>query len=367
MGAALDVQWPAVSGKCDHGKRVIRYTVAAYKDSSLIASMSVTPTPKKENPVTAEVTDLTNSDSYTFTVTATNEAGTSPPSPPSAPTTVFGQPATVTDLSAANHQNGQTTLSFTPPDNNGQNISSYNYREDGGTTQMLAGDDVVAGLTNGQTYTFEIQACNTYCGSWSNSASAEPDTAPTAPTPSGSFSNPTFTFSWDAGTSHGCPITTMGWSNNDPNGPWNSSPLTGDIIQIGGTYSETISIYVHVQDSCGLSSTSSGSVTSPPHSASVTVSEGKRATSICGSCRWVDWKATGFTPDTAYNWSCADNDGTFWGPGSAGYEELTTNRRGDVTDKPSANSVAEDCAEGYAGRTVTVTFGGVTSPGYVWP
>jgi hypothetical protein len=27
----------------------------------------------------------------------------------------------------------------------------------------------------------------------------------------------------------------------------------------------------------------------------------------------------------------------------------------------------EDCAEGYGGRTVTVTFGGVPSLGYPWP
>jgi hypothetical protein len=367
-GGALRVAWPAVKGRANNGATVTHYTLRTYKHGSRIARLLVTPSSKRKTPVTTVVTGLTNKDSYTFTVTATNKAGTSQPSPPSLATTVFGAPGTVSDLNAASNQSGQTTLSFTPPDSNGQNISSYNYTEDGGAIHVLLANHVVTGLTNGQAYTFQIQACNTYCGAWSNTVSATPDAAPAAPTPSGSFSNPTFTFSWGPATSNGCPIASLGWSNGNPNGPWNGSPLGGDTVQIAGGYNQTVTVYVHAQDSCGLSSTASGSYGPVPPPTSVTVTEGNAATVICGACHWVDWTATGFAPNTAYNWSCSDNGGQFWGPGSSGYAALTTDGSGAITDNPPASATApEDCAEGFNGRTVTVTFGGVPSPGYVWP
>jgi hypothetical protein len=366
-GGKLNVTWPSVTDAADNGDTVSLYTVNIYQNGVLFASPPWPPTSEAETQ-TDPLTGLTNKDSYTFTVTATNKAGTSQPSPPSLATTVFGAPGTVSDLNAASNQSGQTTLSFTPPDSNGQNISSYNYTEDGGAIHVLLANHVVTGLTNGQAYTFQIQACNTYCGAWSNTVSATPDAAPAAPTPSGSFSNPTFTFSWGPATSNGCPIASLGWSNGNPNGPWNGSPLGGDTVQIAGGYNQTVTVYVHAQDSCGLSSTASGSYGPVPPPTSVTVTEGNAATVICGACHWVDWTATGFAPNTAYNWSCSDNGGQFWGPGSSGYAALTTDGSGAITDNPPASATApEDCAEGFNGRTVTVTFGGVPSPGYVWP
>jgi len=195
-GGKLDVQWPAVTGAAANGATVTSYQLTVTQGGTTVRTDTVTPTSQTEDPITYQVSGLSNTIVYTFVVTATNKAGTSKPSPPSAPFTVFGQPAAVTDLAAQGNQNHQVTLTFTPPNNNGQSIQSYNVSVSGGAWQQLATNDIVSGLANGQNYSFVIQACNTYCGAPSNSASATPDAPPSAPGVAASVSGTTFNFSW---------------------------------------------------------------------------------------------------------------------------------------------------------------------------
>ena len=115
------------------------------------------------------VTGLTNGDSYTFTVTATNSAGTGAASASSnavVPTTVPNAPTNV----AATGGNTQASVTFGPPDNDGgSTITSYTVTatdsttpSSGGQTQSGAGSPiVVTGLTNGDSYTFTVTATNT--------------------------------------------------------------------------------------------------------------------------------------------------------------------------------------------------------------
>ncbi|HAM01569.1 MAG TPA: hypothetical protein DCQ30_04990 [Acidimicrobiaceae bacterium] len=112
------------------------------------------------------VTGLTNGDSYTFTVTATNSAGTGPasaPSSPVVPSTVPGAPSGV----SAQAGNAQATVSFTAPNNGGSTITSYAVTADdttgsnGGQVAYGASSPVtVSGLTNGDSYTFTVTATN---------------------------------------------------------------------------------------------------------------------------------------------------------------------------------------------------------------
>ena len=156
----------------------VAFTVPGSDGGSTIASYKVTATDSTtagnggqtatgtSSPLT--VTGLTNGDSYTFTVTATNGAGTGPASSPSnavVPNTVPGAPTAVT----ATGGNARASVAFTAPASNGgtaithytviatdtTNSSNGGQRVTGGSSPL-----VVAGLTNGDHYTFTVTASN---------------------------------------------------------------------------------------------------------------------------------------------------------------------------------------------------------------
>ena len=125
------------------------------------------------------VTGLTANVAYSYTVTATNAAGTGPAStpflvsPPNAPT--------ITNVVAGD---SQATISFTPGSDNGQPITSYDVvSSPGGILGPFSGSPItITGLTNGQSYTFSVFAHNAV-GDGPQSASFGPVT-PTGSTPS---------------------------------------------------------------------------------------------------------------------------------------------------------------------------------------
>jgi len=119
------------------------------------------------NTLTARtVTGLTNGNTYTFTVAATNVAGTGAASAPSnavVPQTMPGAPTAV----VATTGNTSADLTWTAPvDNGGAAITSYRITTTGpgapapidtGSTATTA---IVFGLTNGSSYTFTVRAAN---------------------------------------------------------------------------------------------------------------------------------------------------------------------------------------------------------------
>ena len=156
------------------------------------------------SPIT--VTGLTDGTSYTFTVTATNSAGTSqasapsaavtpsspsPPSPPPPAATPPGAPTGVAALSG----DAQATVYFTAPaSNGGASITSYRITASpgGATATGPASPITVAGLANGATYTFTVAASNSAgTGPESVASNAVTPSAPVQPLPTPAPTTPT--------------------------------------------------------------------------------------------------------------------------------------------------------------------------------
>ncbi len=146
------------------GAAVSSYTVTA-TDLTTPANGGQTAS-GSESPIT--VAGLTNGDSYTFTVTATNSVGTGPESDPSnvvTPSTLPGPPTLV----VATAGDAGASVSFSPPaSNGGAAVISYTVTAtdlttptNGGETASGAASPItVTGLTNGDSYTFTVTATN---------------------------------------------------------------------------------------------------------------------------------------------------------------------------------------------------------------
>ena len=160
-----------VSAVAGNGQAVVAFTPPTSAGGTPITSYTVTAFPGAiqaagtQSPIT--VGGLTNGTSYTFTVTATNAAGTGAASAPSAavtPATVPGAPMLVNATAGV----GQAIVDFNPPPNGGAAITLYTVvASPGGITATGSARPVtVTGLTNGTAYSFTVTAKNSV-GTWS--------------------------------------------------------------------------------------------------------------------------------------------------------------------------------------------------------
>jgi len=222
----------------DGGSPIISYTVTSNPGGKTATGSA--------SPIT--ITGLTNGTTYTFTVTATNVAGTSLPSSASSSVTPITVPGAPT-IGTATAGNAQATVNFTPPaSNGGSQITSYTATSNpGGKTATGSGSQiVVTGLTNGTAYTFVVTATNAAGTSppSSSSNSVTPCTVPGAPTiGTATAGNAQATVNFTPPASNGgSPITSYTVTSN-PGGKTasgSSSPIVVPGLTNGTTYTFTV-------------------------------------------------------------------------------------------------------------------------------
>jgi hypothetical protein len=170
------VSWSAPS---DGGNPVLSYTVTASPGGET-ARVAGCPAP-----TSATVSGLTDGTSYTFTVTATNQTGTSAPSSPSNPVTPVGPPAVPANVEVT-VGNGTAEVSWQAPFSDGSPIGSYTVSVTPACASCTGLDVTgspppttahITGLANGTAYQFSVSA--------TNSVGTGPSSLPTTPqTPS---------------------------------------------------------------------------------------------------------------------------------------------------------------------------------------
>ncbi len=204
-----------------NAQAVVTWTAALANGSAITSYLVIsspgglTATIPNGTTTTATLTGLINGTSYTFTVTATNAAGTGASSLPSnsvTPSTVPGSPTSVSAITG----NSQATVSWIAPSSDGgSSITSYRIVSSPGSVTVTAAGNatsvIVMPLINGTPYTFVVYAVNANGDSLPSAASnsVTPTTVPDAPTAvSATPGNGQATVSWTApANTGGSPIT----------------------------------------------------------------------------------------------------------------------------------------------------------------
>ncbi|MBO9599126.1 MAG: S-layer homology domain-containing protein, partial [Cohnella sp.] len=159
-----------VTAASGSGSVTVSFTPPASDGGSPITGYTVTSSPGgitatgTSSPIT--VTGLSTDTAYTFTVTATNAAGTSEASNASNSVAPFPvAPGAPTDIVATGGNGGSVTVSFTPPaSDGGRSIAGYTVTSSpGGITATGTSSPItVTGLTYGTAYTFTVTASHAF-------------------------------------------------------------------------------------------------------------------------------------------------------------------------------------------------------------
>jgi large repetitive protein len=309
----MTVSWAASD---PNGDPVKSYALNIYQGGALQRTVETAATSQN-------VTVATSESDYTFSVTATNKAGTSDPSAQSAPRRAFTPPQPPTLTGASEGDNQITNISYTPGALNGAraNEVTYQYRLNGGGWQTLSGSSVPA--SNNSTYSIELQAVtsadgSTYPSGASNAiGNLKPYGAPGTPSVSPSSGTTSVSFSWSPPGPNGRAIVGSQYRING--GGWTPAGPSGS-VSAGNDYDQSFTIEVQVQDSNGtwggIASTSAS--TSPRPQPKAYISRGDSCTTAnapgsagvknCYLMRITleDWPAGG---NVTCTWSGGGNSG----------------------------------------------------------
>ncbi|QAY69947.1 fibronectin type III domain-containing protein [Xylanimonas protaetiae] len=321
LGGQVKVTWvaPATNGDAIKG-----YQVTAYDGSTVAAQTPAVGTSGAVlgTATTYTFTGLQDLKSYTFTVTATNKAGTSPASPRSAAVPAYGTPDKVAGASAkivAGSTSGQATVSWP-----GLSAAAfhgtggyYKVRVAGTTATRNASDTsfVWTGLTNGTAYTFEVVACNdNICSTaWTATPTAvTPYTTPTAPGLAyGRTGTTTGRFTTSAPSSDGgSTLRSYEW---DVNGAVSSGGVGGS-LDVGTGYDQTFKVRVRAVNDAGPGPWSgyvTGKTDPNPNDMQVSITRGgsQDANRNCfrpgtGTCWDITVHVSNAQPNATVYWGC---------------------------------------------------------------
>ena len=246
--------------------------------SSAVGSYTATATPGGQTcnalaPVTTcTISGLTNGTSYTFTVMATNNAGSSPPTSPSAaviPADVPSAPTVVT----ATKSDGSVVVSWSASTPNGSPVTGYavtSSPSSAGCTST-ATTCTVTGLTNGTSYVFSVTASN---GAGKSQSGVAPAVTPsgTPTTPSGlqrtDSSQTAVRLAWSDASGNGATIDLYTVKTLQNGQTCTAAPGTGNTCVVSGlsagtTYSFEIQAH-NANGSSAWSAPVTGTTLSPP-------------------------------------------------------------------------------------------------------
>jgi uncharacterized protein YjbI with pentapeptide repeats/sugar lactone lactonase YvrE len=235
--ATATLSWTAPAS---NGGPVLHYDIEAFKGGlPTVGSQTLS---VETGPLTsASIDGLTNGDAYSFEVIALNAAGEGPASSPTAPTVVGNVPSPPTGVVVDAVGNATARVSWTASVSNSGPILSYSVEafdvtnpnnrvqivgENNPTTTTLA----ITGLTNGDSYDFELLASNAVGESAASSPSAQVVVGLVPSAPSDvvihAVGNTTATVSWAPPVSDGGPIVAYWILGQDL-----SHPTTGTVFE----------------------------------------------------------------------------------------------------------------------------------------
>ena len=294
--ASSVVSWTAPSS--NGGATITSYTATSSPSGITCSATSAT---------SCTVVGLTNGTAYTFTVTATNAAGSSAASTPSAPATPTTVPGMPTAVSATSGANASSVVSWTAPSSNGGSaITSYTVASlPGGNTctTTTATSCTVVGLTNGTAYTFTARATSAVGTGPASAASAPatplaPPTVPGAPTgvSATSGANASSVVTWTAPLSNGGSVITGYTVTSLPGGyTCTTTPATSCTV-VGLTNGTAYTFTVTATNAVGTSLASGTSAPATPSAPTTAATApgaptGVGATSYANSSSSVSWTA----------------------------------------------------------------------------
>lgn len=193
---------------------------AAHPNGAAIQRYTVTPSngaaPARVSGTTANFRFDAEGENVSFTVTATNDAGTSVPSAASAAVRTFTAPDAPSGVRATDG-NTDSVVTWTPGDPNGlrANEVRFEVRGGGAGVQSFGPGGTYTGMDNNGSYTFEVRAVATidgtnYASGWTAASAPARPYGPIA-APSASHDAPgerQVTFRWSAPPRNGRDITT---------------------------------------------------------------------------------------------------------------------------------------------------------------
>ncbi len=271
--------------------------------------------------------NLTNGVAQEFRVRANNRAPIAGAwSPWSAPVVPCSVPDAPTAPNAA-RGDGQVSLSWSAPSDQGCGLAGYNLRASGGVTTFVqtagagASSHTFTGLTNGVAYSFEVQATNSEgTGPWSPASAAVTPAGPPS-TPSILSATATnraqITLTWSPANGNGTPIT--GFEVSIDNGTPSVAPgTTHTATGLGDNTSYSFRVRACNAVSCGAWSSSAAATTWGPPTAPRSV--GATAGNGTWQLSWSTPASDGGSPVSAYEFRINSGAPNAVGPGTFSYD-----------------------------------------------